>query len=171
TMTFTWAQICGDVFESDDAVKLFTVKFTWKDTSTETELMLGLSQANGGDFFVSTFEGTNLPIGVQLFNLDVDGARGTQSSDGVMISRYILRRRGPSLTAGQSVTDPATVAATIKTGVDSAILDVDGARGVQSSDGVMVSRYILRRRGPSLTAGQSVTDPATVAATIQSLIP
>ncbi|MGR3914468.1 MAG: dockerin type I domain-containing protein [Gammaproteobacteria bacterium] len=149
TMTFTWAQICGDVFESDDAVKLFTVKFTWKDTSAETEIMLGLSQANGGDFVVSTFDGTNLPIGVQLFNLDVDGNSATNFNDLLMIIRYVtfpgVAGGIPdgvlvSNIAGVSTSDAAGIKTSISAGGD--LLDVDASGAVNFNDLLMIIRYV-----------------------------
>ncbi|MDA7956461.1 MAG: hypothetical protein MPK34_04470, partial [Gammaproteobacteria bacterium] len=60
--TAVWAQICGDVFTEDDAVRVATAKFTWKETSTATSTKIGLSQAHGGDFGASTFSGQSVEI-------------------------------------------------------------------------------------------------------------
>ncbi|MDA8023392.1 MAG: hypothetical protein MPK13_02025, partial [Gammaproteobacteria bacterium] len=60
--TAVWAQICGDVFTEDDAVRVATAKFTWKEASTATSTKIGLSQAHGGDFGASTFSGQSVEI-------------------------------------------------------------------------------------------------------------
>ena len=167
--TAVWAQICGDVFTEDDAVRVATAKFTWKEASTATSTKIGLSQAHGGDFGASTFSGTSVEILPQTFTLDVDEARGFNAGDIIMIARYNAGLRAAALTAGQSATDPATVATNVQAGVDGP-LDVDAARGFNAGDIIMIARYNAGLRGAALTAGQSATDPATVAANIAALL-
>ena len=168
--TAVWAQICGDVFTEDDAVRVATAKFTWKEASTATSTKIGLSQAHGGDFGASTFSGQSVEILPQTFTLDVDDSGSVNAGDGIMIIRYIARLRGASLTRRQTAADPAEVATAIAAGVDSQILDVDGSGAVNAGDGIMIVRYIARLRGASLTRRQSNADPAVVAANIAALL-
>ncbi|MDA7969973.1 MAG: hypothetical protein MPK11_04240 [Gammaproteobacteria bacterium] len=170
--TAVWAQICGDVFTEDDAVRVATAKFTWKETSTATSTKIGLSQAHGGDFGASTFSGQSVEILPQTFGLDVDDSGGNaNSADGIMVARYlILNARGGNITTGFSSTPPAQVQSNLDAGA-AGPLDVDASGGrPNSADGIMVARFlILNARGSRITDGFSATDPATVQGNLEAL--
>ena len=111
---------------------------------------------------------TDIVAETPVFTLDVDGARGITVADGIMITRYLSRNRGASLTANQSRSPPEVVEANIQRGINSGVLDVDGARGITVADGIMIARYLSRNRGASLTANQSRSPPEVVEANIEN---
>ena len=145
--TAVWAQICGDVFTEDDAVRVATAKFTWKDTSTATSTKIGLSQAHGGDFGASTFSGQSVEILPQTFTLDVDGSGGANTDDVLLIFRYLLLG-GDNLPNAALEADIRTATGNgdaIKSAIGGgiSILDVDSSGGTNTDDVLLIFRYLL----------------------------
>ena len=145
--TAVWAQICGDVFTEDDAIRVATAKFTWKDTSTATSTKIGLSQAHGGDFGASTFDGTSVEILPQTFSLDVDGNGSANADDVSLIFRYLLLGGDaiPNALLETGIGSAAGKGAEIKVAISagSSLLDVDANGSANADDISLIFRYLL----------------------------
>lgn len=95
-------------------------------------------------------------------NLDVDGntpvSGVTEANDGLLILRYLTGLSGPALIGGGVLSGDATrtSAAVLTAYLDDLKpkLDIDGNGQVDAlTDGLLISRYLLGIRGPSLIAG------------------
>ena len=148
--TAVWAQICGDVFTEDDAVRVATAKFTWKEASTATSTKIGLSQAHGGDFGASTFSGQSVEILPQTFTLDVDANNISDIFDVILIARYLTqgRDRIPNATLESLVVSATGKGDEIKTTISGGIdaLDVDDNNITDVFDAILIARYLTQGR-------------------------
>ena len=97
-------------------------------------------------------------IRIVAFDLDLDAAHNdaeavATAQDGIITARYLLGVRGASLLQGQSGGDVTTHEATLKEGMDSNALDVDGDGDSDGDDGILIARYLLGLRGDELFGG------------------
>ena len=174
--TAVWAQICGDVFTEDDAVRVATAKFTWKEASTATSTKIGLSQAHGGDFGASTFSGQSVEILPQTFTLDVDENGLADISDVILIARYLTQGRNaiPDATLVAFVPSATGKATEVKSTIDGGVsaLDVDGNNLTDISDAILIARYLTQGRNaiPDATLIAFVPSAAGKAAEVKAAI-
>ncbi|MGR3983855.1 MAG: fibronectin type III domain-containing protein [Gammaproteobacteria bacterium] len=108
------------------------------------------------------------------FDMDVDASGAVDSTDALLVARYLTGLRGAALTANlygtSSPPNAATVAAKINSGVLQGVLNIDGENGTTAADGIMLARYYLGvTEGEALTAGMSDTPHATVKENIENL--
>ncbi|MGR3984851.1 MAG: fibronectin type III domain-containing protein, partial [Gammaproteobacteria bacterium] len=107
------------------------------------------------------------------FNVDIDASGTVDSTDALLIARYLTGLRGDALVANLNLDATQTsikVAAKINSGVLLGVLDIDGENGTTAADGIMFARYHLGvTEGAALTDGMSGVDPATVKMKILNL--
>jgi len=89
--------------------------------------------------------------------LNVDGNEVTDSTDGVLIARYLLGLRGAALLAGlkDSDIDERGIIENIRAVKASGDLDVNGDNRTTAADGIMIARHLLGVSGAALIAGQA----------------
>ena len=113
--------------------------------------------------------------------LDIDGSGAGGGSkyqittDGVLLTRYLLGLRGAALVAGATSPTATRNTAQIETHLAAmfARIDVDGDTVVDASvDGMVILRYLLGLRGSALTQGTtSPLSPVMIEASIRALAP
>ncbi|NOY70522.1 MAG: hypothetical protein GXP53_13735, partial [Deltaproteobacteria bacterium] len=115
-----------------------------------------------------SFCGQGIVATVNIWNLDVDGDGSVfNTSDGLMIARYLFHMNGSAGWTSDLVTAGATrseeeIGEYIQAGVDNLILDVDGDGSVfNTSDGLMVARYLFHMNGSAGWTSDLVTTGAT----------
>ncbi len=162
--TAVWAQICGDVFTEDDAVRVATAKFTWKEASTATSTKIGLSQAHGGDFGASTFSGQSVEITPQTFTLDVDESGIVNTNDVLLIFRYLILGRDNTVNAALEANIPSAAdkGDAIKTAISGglAVLDVDSSGILNTNDVLLIFRYLILGRDNTVNAALEANIPS-----------
>lgn len=115
---------------------------------------------------------TFAPSAVSL-HLDIDGTNAyTAESDALLIARYLFGVRGSALIVDTlaSNADPAVVAQRLDN--LRPIFDIDGDGQVDATtDGILITRYLLGARGDALIAGAlSTTARRTLAADVENYL-
>jgi len=112
--------------------------------------------------------------------MDADGSgvptRYEPATDGVLVLRYLFGLRGTALTNNALAGGAIRNAGEIATYLDARLsgMDVDGDNQVRAtSDGLLILRYMLGLRGPTLVAGanQSVLSVSQIEARLATLMP
>ena len=107
------------------------------------------------------------------FTFDVDGSGASDTTDSIIVGRYLIGVRGSALTAGQTLPDGADleeITGKLSVGVRDNHFDVDRDGRSSAQDGIMIMRYSFGvTSGAGLTAGQTNEDAANVAETIGDL--
>ena len=172
---------CAEPYASDTAVTLSATPdgssvFTgWLGACTGTE------PCNLNVIGPVSVSATFAPSSVVPLKIDIDGNNAYDAlTDGLILIRYLFGLTGTALTnnalgTGATRIDPALVLGHLND--IKPIFDVDGNGQADAlTDGLILIRYLFGLRGPPLTAGAlgpdaMRTDPASVAAYIQLLLP
>ena len=115
------------------------------------------------------------PVGdsPRQFTFDVDGSGASDTTDSIIVGRYLIGVRGSALTDGQTIpddTDLEEITGKLSAGVRDNGFDVDRDGRSSAQDGIMIMRYAFGvTSGAGLTEGQTNEDAASVADNIGDL--
>ena len=115
------------------------------------------------------------PVGdsPRQFTFDVDGSGASDTTDSIIVGRYLIGVRGSALTDGQTIPDGADleeITGKLSAGVRDNGFDVDRDGRSSAQDGIMIMRYAFGvTSGAGLTEGQTNEDAASVADNIGDL--
>jgi len=176
----SWASFSGAVWPGDVPMDLFDVVINaTEEIQALTVYPIRFSVSDTTDGYNLSAESVYNPVIAASLDVDGDG-QAKALTDGLLIIRRMFGFSGSSLTVGAvssnaTVTDPAAIAERIDSFADG--FDVDASGDTKAlTDGLLIIRRLFGFSGSSLTVGAvgsqaTRTDPAEIAAYIDSLVP